>query len=76
MTLIVSRQQVLPQKDPEVAAALETDFLGRGVHLMKGAPGPLVSIEATTGRSPCAATTGRSVTAAHVAGDRVVDPRA
>jgi pyruvate/2-oxoglutarate dehydrogenase complex dihydrolipoamide dehydrogenase (E3) component len=37
VTLIVSRQQVLPTKDPEVAAALETDFLARGVSLLKGA---------------------------------------
>jgi NAD(P)H dehydrogenase (quinone) len=37
VTLIVSRQQVLPQKDPEVAAALEQDFIGRGVRLYKGA---------------------------------------
>ena len=37
MTLIVSRQQVLPYKDPEVAAALEDEFLRRGVKLLKGA---------------------------------------
>ena len=37
VSLIVSRQQVLPMKDPEVAAALETDFLDRGVALVKGA---------------------------------------
>jgi NAD(P)H dehydrogenase (quinone) len=37
VTLIVSRQQVLPQKDAEVAAALEADFLERGVKLFKGA---------------------------------------
>ena len=37
VTLIVSRQQVLPQKDPEVAAVLEDDFLRRGVKLLKGA---------------------------------------
>ena len=37
VTLIVSRQQVLPNKDPEVAAALEADFLERGVQLLKGA---------------------------------------
>ena len=37
VTLVVSRQQVLPQKDPEVAAALEADFLRRGVRLVKGA---------------------------------------
>ncbi|MEX0768970.1 MAG: FAD-dependent oxidoreductase [Microthrixaceae bacterium] len=37
VTLIVSRQQVLPSKDPEVAAVLEADFLRRGVKLCKGA---------------------------------------
>ena len=37
VTLIVSRQQVLPAKDPEVAAALEDDFLRTGVSLYKGA---------------------------------------
>ena len=37
VTLIVSRQQVLPQKDPEVAAVLEDDFIRRGVKLFKGA---------------------------------------
>lgn len=37
VTLIVSRQQVLPQKDPEVAAALEDELLRRGVRLLKGA---------------------------------------
>ena len=37
VSLLVSRQQVLPTKDPEIAAALEEDFLGRGVHLHKGA---------------------------------------
>jgi pyruvate/2-oxoglutarate dehydrogenase complex dihydrolipoamide dehydrogenase (E3) component len=37
VTFIVSRQQVLPQKDPEVAAALEDDFIARGVRLFKGA---------------------------------------
>lgn len=37
VTLVVSRQQVLPQKDPEVAAVLEDDFLERGVRLLKGA---------------------------------------
>lgn len=37
VSLVVSRQQVLPSKDPEVAAALEADFLESGVHLYKGA---------------------------------------
>ncbi len=37
VTLIVSRQQVLPQKDPEVAAALEDELIRREVRLLKGA---------------------------------------
>jgi len=37
VTLVVSRQQVLPGKDPDAAAILENDFLGRGVRLRKGA---------------------------------------
>ena len=37
VTLIVSRQQVLPGKDPEAAAILEQNFLDRGVRLLKGA---------------------------------------
>jgi len=37
VSLVVSRQQVLPGKDPEVAAVLEDDFLRRGVKLLKGA---------------------------------------
>jgi NAD(P)H dehydrogenase (quinone) len=37
VSLVVSRQQVLPGKDPEVAAVLEEDFLRRDVQLLKGA---------------------------------------
>ena len=37
VSLLVSRQQVLPIKDAEVAAALEAAFLERGVTLLKGA---------------------------------------
>ncbi len=37
VTLVASRQQVLPGKDPEVAAVLEETFLARGVRLFKGA---------------------------------------
>ncbi|MBM3671170.1 MAG: NADPH:quinone reductase [Actinobacteria bacterium] len=37
VTLLVSRQQVLPIKDAEVAAVLEEAFLERGVALLKGA---------------------------------------
>ena len=57
VTLIVSRQQVLPQKDPEVAATLEDDFLRRGVKLFKGAratsierKGDEVTVECDDGR--------------------------
>ncbi|MDE3204352.1 MAG: FAD-dependent oxidoreductase [Acidobacteriota bacterium] len=42
VTLIVSRQQVLPQKDPEVAAALEDELLRRGVRLLKGARAEMI----------------------------------
>lgn len=45
VTLVVSRQQVLPGKDPEVAAVLEDTFLARGVRLFKGARA--VAIERT-----------------------------
>ena len=37
VTLVVSRQQVLPGKDPEVAAVLEDEFMRRGVKLLIGA---------------------------------------
>lgn len=37
VTLVVSRQQVLPGKDPEVAAVLEEEFMRRGVKLLIGA---------------------------------------
>jgi NAD(P)H dehydrogenase (quinone) len=57
VTLIVSRQQVLPQKDPEVAAALEEELLRRGVRLYKGAraegidlDGESVSVRCDDGR--------------------------
>jgi dihydrolipoamide dehydrogenase len=45
VTLVVSRQHVLPGKDPEVAGVLEDDFIERGVKLLKGARA--VSIERT-----------------------------
>ena len=37
VTLIVSRQKVLPGRDAEGAAVLEEDFIARGVKLYKGA---------------------------------------
>jgi dihydrolipoamide dehydrogenase len=45
VTLLVSRQHVLPAKDPEVAAALEDELLRRGVRLMKGARADAISRE-------------------------------
>ena len=58
VTLIVSRQQVLPQKDPEAAALLEQNFLDRGVQLFKGARateilrnGATVTVHCSDGRT-------------------------
>ena len=45
VSLLVSRQQVLPHRDPEVAAAIESDFLERGVSLLKGARAIGIDIE-------------------------------
>ena len=63
VTLIVSRQQVLPSKDPEVAAALEADFLARGVQLLMGAK----ALEATVSDDgvEIVCTDGRRVVGTH-----------
>ena len=45
VSLVVSRQQVLPSKDPEVAAVLEASFLDRGVELHKGARATAIRTE-------------------------------
>jgi dihydrolipoamide dehydrogenase len=45
VSLIISRQQVLPSKDPEVAAALEAEFVRRGVQLYKGARASGIVVE-------------------------------
>jgi NAD(P)H dehydrogenase (quinone) len=63
VTLIVSRQQVLPQKDPEVAAVLEADFSRRGVHLLKGARA--VAADRTESSVVVQCDDGRSVVASH-----------
>ena len=55
VTLVVSRQQVLPGKDPEVAAVLEDEFMRRGVKLLMGARAE--SMERDDDSVPCAATT-------------------
>jgi dihydrolipoamide dehydrogenase len=63
VTLIVSRQQVLPTKDPEVAAALEAEFLARGVALLKGARAN--GIERTDGGVVVRCDDGRAVQGTH-----------
>ena len=63
VTLVVSRQQVLPAKDPEVAAALEEDFLRRGVRLLKGARAVGISKDGEEVTVNC--DDGRVVTGSH-----------
>ncbi len=63
VTLVVSRQQVLPRKDPEVAAVLEDAFLERGVSLCKGARAH--SVERTPDGVVVRCDDGRVVEASH-----------
>ena len=63
VTLIVSREQVLPRKDPEVAAVLEDDFLRRGVRLLKGARA--VGIERRPGSVAVLCDDGRTAAGSH-----------
>jgi pyruvate/2-oxoglutarate dehydrogenase complex dihydrolipoamide dehydrogenase (E3) component len=65
VTLIVSRQQVLPSKDPEVAAALENDFLGRGMRLYKGARADSIDLPASGDGVVVHCDDGRSAVASH-----------
>ena len=65
VTLVVSRQQVLPQKDPEVAAVLEEDFLKRGVSLLKGARAESIDRDDETGGVIVRCDDGRVVRASH-----------
>ncbi len=64
VTLIVSRQQVLPEKDPEVAAVLEQSFLDRGVRLFMGARAE--GIERTDGGVKVFCDDGRVADGSHV----------
>jgi dihydrolipoamide dehydrogenase len=64
VSLVVSRQQVLPQKDPEVAAVLEDEFLRRGVHLLKGARAKAISRREDVVHVDC--DDGRAVDASHI----------
>ncbi len=51
--LIVSRQQVLPDKDPEVASVLEHSFLDRGVKLFMGARAQSIEVDGNTVKVFC-----------------------
>jgi dihydrolipoamide dehydrogenase len=64
VTLIVSRQQVLPGKDPEVAAVLEEDFIRRSVKLLKGARATGAERDGDVVRVPC--DDGRVAVGSHV----------
>jgi NAD(P)H dehydrogenase (quinone) len=63
VTLLVSRQQVLPIKDPEVAAVLEEAFLERGVTLLKGARASAIERDGSVVRVRCE--DGREVEGSH-----------
>jgi len=63
VTLIVSRQHVLPHKDAEVAAALEENFVSRDVQLLKGARARQVDLVGDGARVLC--DDGRRVEASH-----------
>jgi pyruvate/2-oxoglutarate dehydrogenase complex dihydrolipoamide dehydrogenase (E3) component len=63
VTLVVSRQQVLPGKDTEAAAVLEDVFLARGVNLLKGARAE--SIERIGDEVVVKCNDGREVRATH-----------
>jgi dihydrolipoamide dehydrogenase len=64
VSLVVSRQQVLPLKDAEVASVLEDEFLARGVRLLKGARATAVTRTADGVHVDC--DDGRHVDASHV----------
>jgi pyruvate/2-oxoglutarate dehydrogenase complex dihydrolipoamide dehydrogenase (E3) component len=64
VSLVVSRQQVLPAKDPEVAAVLEDAFIERGVRLLKGARARAIERFDDSVRVLC--DDGRMVEASHV----------
>jgi dihydrolipoamide dehydrogenase len=65
VTLVVSRQHVLPGKDPEVAGVLEDDFLKRGVKLLKGARAESIERNEAGDGVIVRCNDGRSVRATH-----------
>jgi NAD(P)H dehydrogenase (quinone) len=64
VTLLVSRQQVLPIKDSEVASVLEDAFLERGIALLKGARANAVTRDGDSVRVSCE--DGRVIEGSHV----------
>jgi NAD(P)H dehydrogenase (quinone) len=65
VTLVVSRQHVLPGKDPEVAGVLEDDFIARGVKLLKGARAEGIDRDDETGGVIVRCDDGRVVRSSH-----------
>lgn len=64
VSLVVSRQQILPHRDAEVAAVLEEDFLERGVRLVIGARAEAVDMTGDLVRVRC--NDGRTIEGTHV----------
>ncbi len=64
VSLVVSRNQVLPGKDPEVAKVLEQSFLDRGVKLVMGARAQSIDVANNTVTVYC--DDGRVLTGSHV----------
>ena len=65
VNLVVSRQHVLPGKDPEVAGVLEDDFVARGVKLLKGARAEAIDRDDETGGVVVRCDDGRVVRSSH-----------
>ena len=63
VSLVVSRRQILPHRDPEVAAVLEEDFLERGVRLVIGARAG--SIDLTADGVSVVCNDGRVISGSH-----------
>lgn len=64
VTLVVSRRQILPHRDSEVAAELEEDFIERGVRLAIGARAQSIEVNGDTVLVHC--DDGRVIEGSHV----------
>lgn len=63
VSLVVSRQQILPHRDAEVAAVLEEDFIERGVNLVIGARAESIEVEGDVVKVIC--NDGRVIEGSH-----------